>query len=388
MSWLQLGPKSDDRPSIDANRRLPESPIFRCGCALFALIMVTAAASAQNFGHVDAEFEYADGKVQLSQPVYTHVFPTSGISQQYTSNPGFGSETDVGGGIGPHETIFYHVLDPLFFWDGTAFTDPAEDTQIRILNNPPTIPQTVVGVYTGPQEGSLDPPLNLIGKSMASGDFHSHVSFQLEPQSADSPPPPAFGAYGLKLSVGTSAEGIDPSDPIFFVFKFGLDEAAFQQGVEAFAQLLQADYNENGQLDAADLDLQAVAITEGNHPPTFDLNNDQLVTFEDRLVWVNDLKQTWIGDANLDEEFNSGDLVQVFVAGKYESSRNALWEEGDWDGDTRFDSGDMVAAFVAGGYEVGARPLATAQAVPEPASLTWLVPTLLVLAGRCRRKRT
>ncbi len=309
------------------NRCSPASPIFRCGYALIALIMVTAAASAQDYGHVDVEFEYADGKVQLSNPVYTHVFPTSGISQQYTSNPGFGSETDVGQGIGPHETIFYHVLDPLFFWDGTTFTDPAEDTQIRILNNPPTIPQTVVGAHTGLQEGSLDPPLNLVGQSMASGDFHSHVSFQLEPQPAGPPPPPAFGAYGLKLSVGTSAEGIEPSDPFFLVFEFGLDEATFQRGVEALLELLQdaglvGDYNENGQLDAADLDLQAVAITEGDHPPAFDLNNDQLVTFDDRLVWVDDLKQTWIGDANLDGEFNSGDMVQVFVAGKYESSRN------------------------------------------------------------------
>ena len=34
------------------------------------------------------------------------------------------------------------------------------------------------------------------------------------------------------------------------------------------------------------------------------------------MIWVNDLKNTWIGDANLDLEFNSGDMVQVFVAGQ------------------------------------------------------------------------
>ena len=46
--------------------------------------------------------------------------------------------------------------------------------------------------------------------------------------------------------------------------------------------LLPGDYNKNGLLDAADLDLQAVAITGGLDPPEFDLNNDGLVNFDDR----------------------------------------------------------------------------------------------------------
>ena len=68
------------------------------------------------------------------------------------------------------------------------------------------------------------------------------------------------------------------------------------------------------------------------------------------------LNSPWVGDTNLDGEFNSGDLVQVFVAGKYETGETATWGEGDWTGDQLFDSGDMVAAFVAGGYEQGAKP--------------------------------
>ena len=53
-------------------------------------------------------------------------------------------------------------------------------------------------------------------------------------------------------------------------------------------------------------------------------------------MWVDDLKNTWIGDANLDGEFNSGDMVQVFVGGKYETGEDAGWEEGDWNGDMKF----------------------------------------------------
>ena len=146
------------------------------------------------------------------------------------------------------------------------------------------------------------------------------------------------------------------------------------------------DYNENGELDAGDLDLQAIAISEGNNPPAYDLTGDGLVDFADRQMWVDDLKNTWIGDANLDLEFNSGDMVQVFVAGKYETGEVATWNEGDWNGRPEFGSGDMVAAFAAGGYEQGQRPVAATAAVPEPSTLTALALGLLGL-WPCRRRR-
>ena len=141
----------------------------------------------------------------------------------------------------------------------------------------------------------------------------------------------------------------------------------FENGITVGPGLL-GDYNSNDELDAGDLDMQAVAIAGGLDPPEFDLNNDGSVNFDDRLAWVNDLKNTWIGDANLDLEFNSGDMVQVFVRGKYETGEDAGWEEGDWNADTKFGSSDMVAAFAAGGYEKGQKQQAVAS-VPEPASL-------------------
>jgi len=145
------------------------------------------------------------------------------------------------------------------------------------------------------------------------------------------------------------------------------------------------DYNDNGELDAGDLDLQAQAIAGGQNPKAYDLNGDDLVDYKDREAWVNDLKNTWIGDANLDLEFNSSDMVQVFVRGKYELDEGAKWEEGDFNGDLRFGSSDMVAAFVAGGYEKGEKEAVDAIAVPEPATWTLALLAALLLAGARRQ---
>lgn len=121
------------------------------------------------------------------------------------------------------------------------------------------------------------------------------------------------------------------------------------------------DFNENGILDAGDINI----LFANNH----DLNDDGVVDRGDRDFWVHDLAGTWYGDANLDGEFNSGDLVFAFQSGKYETDEPATWENGDWNLDGVFTSHDLVEAFQDDGYEQGPRP--GVNAVPEPAS--WLI---------------
>ena len=106
---------------------------------------------------------------------------------------------------------------------------------------------------------------------------------------------------------------------------------------------------------------------------------------DDVHFWVKDLIESWIGDANLDREFNSSDMVQVFASGKYETGERAGWIEGDWNGDGVFASSDMVTAFVDGGYEKGQR--VDASAVPEPTSVILLLAGLMVTVIHRRRLR-
>ena len=92
------------------------------------------------------------------------------------------------------------------------------------------------------------------------------------------------------------------------------------------------DYNGNGLLDAGDLDLHA-SVGIANQDLAYDANSDGVVDVADRVVWTNDLKNTWMGDSDLNGVFDSSDFVLVFGEGKYETGDAATWGQGDWDGD-------------------------------------------------------
>ena len=87
----------------------------------------------------------------------------------------------------------------------------------------------------------------------------------------------------------------------------------------------------------------------------------------------------WTGDANVDGEFTSEDLVMVLQAGKYEEAVNAGWADGDWNQDRRFDSADLINAFAEGGYEQGPFKLKSPRVVPEPSTLSVLGLALLCI---------
>jgi uncharacterized protein YjbI with pentapeptide repeats len=182
------------------------------------------------------------------------------------------------------------------------------------------------------------------------------------------------------------------------VFPDGFDPVA--SGL-TLATVLAGDFDADDALDVFDVDVLIAKVFPAERrplhyswlsKPMFDLNSDADFDLEDLRVWVKDLKQTWYGDANLDGEFNSSDMVQVFAAGMYEMPggadefefyNRASWAEGDWNGDLVFDSSDMVTAFADGGYEKGLR--AAAVAVPEPTSVLLLVMGLVGLAIFRRR---
>ena len=144
------------------------------------------------------------------------------------------------------------------------------------------------------------------------------------------------------------------------------------------------DFNGNGMRDTDDLDLLAGGMA--NNDLAFDLNGDGTTNLADRIMWVEQLTNTYMGDSNFDGQFNSSDFVAVFGAAKYEKGEAATWAEGDWNGDGLFNSSDFVTAFAGAGYEKGERD-GGLQVVPEPNSLVALLMGLGLLLGSVRRSR-
>jgi hypothetical protein len=140
------------------------------------------------------------------------------------------------------------------------------------------------------------------------------------------------------------------------------------------------------EVSVEDIDLLAAAIRDNSNDLQFDVTGDGSITAADHTSWVKDLRRTWIGDANLDGEFNSTDLVDALAAGTYEVDVAAGWATGDFDASGRFDSSDLIEALADGGYEQGPLPPAAA-AVPEPQACVLLTIGLIVaLCGRRTRR--
>jgi hypothetical protein len=150
---------------------------------------------------------------------------------------------------------------------------------------------------------------------------------------------------------------------------------------------LAGDFNADGTLTTADIDDLTGQSAAGTHPAAYDLNGDALVNSGDIGVWIKDYFNSWVGDADLNGQFNSTDLVAVLASGSYEANIDSVWSTGDFNGDGRTNSGDLVAALADGGYELG--PRAAVAAVPEPVSATLLLLGLIgaLLPLRSRETR-
>ncbi|MEZ6118753.1 MAG: hypothetical protein R3C28_19605 [Pirellulaceae bacterium] len=158
-------------------------------------------------------------------------------------------------------------------------------------------------------------------------------------------------------------------------------------GPTLFVESLPGDFNRNEELDVEDVQLLMNDIQTPINVPRFDLDGDKELTPLDLRFWVHDLRRTYFGDANLDGEFNSADLVNIFAAGEYEDAieGNSTWATGDWSGNGEFDSADLVLAFQDGGYELG--PREAVRSVPEPNKSAAAISFAVLIGWLVRRRR-
>ena len=157
---------------------------------------------------------------------------------------------------------------------------------------------------------------------------------------------------------------------------------------ELVEERLSGDFNVDGVLSDDDIDLMTQRFLTGKLFRRYDLNLDNELDLQDRRILVETRFHTQFGDADLDGQFGTRDIVTVFAAGEYNDglSLNSTWLTGDWNGDGEFTDDDLVLAFQDGGYEQG--PRQSVSAVPEPSAACLLALAATITVSTSRRKRS
>ena len=109
----------------------------------------------------------------------------------------------------------------------------------------------------------------------------------------------------------------------------------------------QGDFDRNGALELADIDVLVAAIAEGNNPLAYDLTNDAQVDGQDLDPWLQlagaanlGAGRSYLpGDANLDGVVNAQDFI-TWNTNKFTSV--AAWSKGDFNADGVVDGQDFI----------------------------------------------
>jgi hypothetical protein len=134
----------------------------------------------------------------------------------------------------------------------------------------------------------------------------------------------------------------------FFVMSNQGGDLELDELIFAFAPAIPGDFNGDGLVDAIDIDL--LFATQSGAVPTadglFDVANDaQVVTTpgaagSDADHWVQVIRETRYGDANLDQSVDFDDLV--ILAQRYGTQTGATWADASFNGDGTVDFDDLV----------------------------------------------
>ncbi|MEM6333968.1 MAG: dockerin type I domain-containing protein [Planctomycetota bacterium] len=135
-----------------------------------------------------------------------------------------------------------------------------------------------------------------------------------------------------------------------------------------------ADFNDDGTLDQADIDL----LLDNIGDPAFDITGDAVTDTADTDQLILNYLNSFFADANLDGAVDTSDLA--ILAANFDTSVPG-WAQADFNGDGFVDTSDL--AILAANFGSGTPALATA-AVPEPASLALIIGAAPALLRRRR----
>ena len=135
------------------------------------------------------------------------------------------------------------------------------------------------------------------------------------------------------------------------------------------------DFDDDGILTAADVDLLSLQLRIGSGDLLFDLNSDDTLDDADRTVWVEQLALTAFGDADLNGSVDFADFLALSAGFDQLSG----WSGGDFDGDGVTEFSDFL--ILSKNYGTGTDFVS----VPEPVSAFQFYTVLSVLFVVVRR---
>ncbi len=162
----------------------------------------------------------------------------------------------------------------------------------------------------------------------------------------------------------------------------------YQLGIDFSADraIVDADFDDNGNLDCLDVDALVAQIAGGANDGAFDLTGDGTVDAADLTQWLADAGAAnlasgnpyLVGDADLDGTVDITDF-NLWNVNKF--TETAAWCSGD------FDANGFVEVSDYNLWNNNRFQSSNPVAVPEPTGLAWLAAGLLSLIGRQRRGR-
>lgn len=179
-------------------------------------------------------------------------------------------------------------------------------------------------------------------------------------------------ASSMNVRLGSVADPVLGNGPLQRCERSATSEAT----IDVVDPML-GDFNLNGELDANDMDLLSSVVWANTNDVAFELKGMGVVDGVDRVFWVEELKGTNFGDANLDGIVGFEDFL--LLSGAFDKAVG--WARGDTDGNLFVDFTDFLK--LSANFGKG-ELFESAAAVPEPsgASLACELTLLLLLLGR------
>ena len=244
---------------------------------------------------------------------------------------------------GLQEGTSYRVRVRAF--DGTLYSDWRESANLfttTLDNQPPTSPGPLSAMF-------FSGTTALVRWETSTDPNHDPLAYQIEYRKSDLSDSWTHTVFTTAL--GQPLSGLQEGTS-YRVRVRAFDGALYsdwRESANLFTTLgvtVPGDVNDDGVVNADDIDLVQLAVRTGSTDLKFDLDSNSLINSTDVSYLVETILNTRFGDLDLDFDVDTIDLTVRIINFTGASGSGKGWREGDLDGDTDVDTADLTRAII------------------------------------------